>query len=258
MRWFQALCVLAAGAFIRVLYRFRLRQMSARVNLLYNERLAERTRIARDLHDTLLQSLAGVSLQLHGISKTAATAPEKTPSQVDKIRQQVDAAFREARLKVYNLRAPALEGQGLTAALSEFMEGLRLSGTARPLLHVTGEPVACAPEIEEELLRIAQEAANNANRHASAKEIRIELAYRGRSLNLSISDDGRGFHVEEGLAKDGHWGLRNIRERAAHLAGKCTITSAPGNGTKVEVHVPLRRWFLRNNFANSANSYSGD
>jgi signal transduction histidine kinase len=80
----------------------------------------------------------------------------------------------------------------------------------------------------------------------------------GKSVKFSISDDGRGFHLEEGLSKTGHWGLKNMQERAAHLAGKCTITSAPGNGTKVEVHVPLRRWSLRKNLAKSANSYSGD
>jgi signal transduction histidine kinase/ligand-binding sensor domain-containing protein len=257
-RWFQALCVIAAGVLTWALYRLRLRQMSARINLLYNERLAERTRIARDLHDTLLQSLAGVSLQLHGIAKTAAKAPEKTPSQVDKIRQQVDATFREARSKVYNLRSPALEGQGLTEALSDFVERLRPMATARCTLNVTGEPVLCTPEIEEELLRIAQEAANNANRHAGANEIRIALEYSGRSLKLSISDDGCGFRLEEGLAKNGHWGLKNMPERAAQIRGKCIITSSPGHGTQVEVHVPLRRWSMRKNLAKRANSSSGD
>jgi signal transduction histidine kinase/ligand-binding sensor domain-containing protein len=238
-RWFQAICLLAAGALTWMLYRLRLRRMSVRMNLLYNERLAERTRIARDLHDTLLQSLAGVSLQLHGISKTAAMAPEKTAAQIDKIREQVDAAFREARSKVYNLRSSDSEKQELAEALSEFIERVGPVATARYTLNVTGEPVAWAPANQEELLRIAQEAAHNAARHAGAKEIRIELAYSGKSLKLSVSDDGRGFHLEEGLAKTGHWGLKNMQERAAHLAGKCTITSAPGKGTKVEVHVPL-------------------
>jgi signal transduction histidine kinase/ligand-binding sensor domain-containing protein len=239
--WFQALCVIAAGALTWMLYRLRLRQVSARINMLHNERLAERTRIARDLHDTLLQSLAGVSLQLHGISKTAATAPEKTPSQIDRIRQQVDAAFREARMKVHDLRSPAVEGKDLTEALSDFIQRLGPTATARCTLHVTGEPLACRPEIREELLRIAEEAANNANRHAGAKEIRIAVEYRAESVKLSISDDGAGFHLEEGLAKTGHWGLKNMQERAAQLRGKCSITSAPGHGTQIEVHVPLGR-----------------
>jgi signal transduction histidine kinase len=243
--WFQALCVVTAGLLTWALYRLRLRQMSA----LYNERLAERTRIARDLHDGLLQSLAGVSLQLHGIAKTAAATPEKTPPQIEKIRQQVDAAFREARSKVYNLRSPAVEGKGLTEALGDFIERLGPTATARYTLHVTGEPLFCTPEIREELLRIAEEAANNANRHAGAKEIRIAVEYSGKSLKLSISDDGAGFHLEEGLAKTGHWGLKNMQERATQLRGKCSITSAPGQGTKIEVQVPLRRWSLRKNLA---------
>ncbi len=224
-----------------MLYRLRLRQMAG----LYNARLAERTRIARDLHDGLLQSLAGVSMQLHGIAKTAAKAPEKTPPLIDKIRQQVDGAFREARSKVYNLRSPALEGQGLTEALGDFIARLGATATARCTLQVTGEPIRCTPEIEEELLRIAQEAANNANRHAGAREIRIALEYGGRWLKLSISDDGCGFRLEEGLAKAYHWGLKNMPERAAHIGGKCAITSAPGQGTQIEVHVPLRRWSTR-------------
>jgi signal transduction histidine kinase/ligand-binding sensor domain-containing protein len=256
--WFQALCVLTTGGLIWSAFRFRLRQMSARINLLYNERLAERTRIARDLHDTLLQSLAGVSLQLHGIAKQAVTAPEKTPSLIDRVRQQVDAAFREARMKVYNLRSPALEGQGLAEALSDFTERLGPMATARCGLTVTGEPRPCTPEIEEELLRIAQEAANNANRHAQASEIRIALEYSGGSLKLSISDDGRGFDLEEGYRKTGHWGLKNMQERAAHMRGKCTVTSAAGRGTRVEVYVPLRSWSLRKNLGKRGNSNPAD
>jgi signal transduction histidine kinase/ligand-binding sensor domain-containing protein len=255
--WFQTLCVLAAAGLIWLVYRFRLRQMSARINLLYNERLAERTRIARDLHDTLLQSLAGVSLQLHGISKQAVTAPEKTPGMIDRIRQQVDAAFREARMKVYNLRSPAIEGQSLAEALSDFTERLGPMATAKCGLTVVGEPRACTPEIEEELLRIAQEAANNANRHAQASEIRIALDYGASSLKLAISDDGRGFDLDEGLGKSGHWGLKNMQERAGHIRGKCTITSAPGRGTQVEVHVPLRVWSLRNNLVKRADTNCG-
>jgi signal transduction histidine kinase/ligand-binding sensor domain-containing protein len=239
--WFQVLCVIAACTLLWVFYRLRIRQMSA----IYHARLAERTRIARDLHDTLLQSLAGVSLQLHGIAKTAAATPEKTPSQIERIRQQVDASFREARMKVHNLRSPAVEGKGLTEALSDFLERLGPTVTARCTLHVTGEPLACRPEIAEELLHIAQEAANNANRHAGAKEIQIAVEYSERSVKLSISDDGCGFHLEEGLAKTGHWGLKNMPERAAHIRGKCVITSALGQGTKIEVHVPLRRWSMR-------------
>jgi len=238
--WFWLACVAAFLASLGGLYRLRLRQMSAKLNLLYNERLAERTRIARDLHDTLLQSLAGVSLQLHGIARQAAMAPEKTVSLINHVREQVDSSFREVRLKVWNLRSPELEGQGLAATLREFAERMGAAKTPRCGFSLTGEPRPCAPEVEEELLRIAQEAANNAGKHARASEIRIALEYSGNSLTLSVSDDGCGFDLDEGYRKTGHWGLKNMQERAAQIRGKCTVTSAVGRGTQVEVRVPLR------------------
>src|SRR5262249_2866140 len=111
--WFRSLFVFACAAMIWSLYRLRLRQMTRRVNVRYRERLAERTRIARELHDTLLQSLAGVSLQLGGVAKRVTSAPDAAVSQVDSIREQVECCFREARLKVWDLRSPALEDQGL-------------------------------------------------------------------------------------------------------------------------------------------------
>ena len=252
--WFVGLCVLAGAGVLWLLYRLRLRQMAARLNLLHAERLAERTRIARDLHDTLLQSLAGVSLQLDGISKRAA--PE-TASLIGRVRDQVNSAFREARIKVWNLRSPALDGEGLPAALREFVDRIAPSTKARCRFTVTGEPRPCPPEVEEELLRIAQEAANNASRHAQASEIHIGLEYTASSLTLSISDDGTGFDLEQGLQKSGHWGLKNMQERAAQIRGNCNITTAVGRGTQIEIRVPLSSQSLRNTLAKHAHSSSG-
>jgi len=255
--WFQGLCVLAAAGLAWLWYRLRLHQITTRLNLLYNERLGERARIARDLHDSLLQSLAGVSLQLHGIKKQAATAPEKTVSLIEHVREQVDLSFREVRLKVWNLRSPEYEGQGLAPTLREFTERIGVASTARCGFTVSGQPRPCAPEVEEELLRIAQEAINNAGKHAQANQIRIDLEYGASSLTLSISDDGCGFDLEEGFRKSGHWGLKNMHERAAQIRGKCTITSAVGQGTRIEISAPLSSWSLRNTLAKRANSNSG-
>ncbi|MEI9974717.1 MAG: two-component regulator propeller domain-containing protein [Ignavibacteriota bacterium] len=237
--WFQTFYLLAGGALIWCFYRLRLRQMTARVNLRYNERLAERTRIARELHDTLLQSLAGISLQLDGISKQVAFAPDKTVSLIRHVREQMDLCFREARVKVWNLRSPALEGQGLASALAEFVERIGPSGCAQCEFTVSGTPRRCPPEIEEDLLRIAQEAVNNAMRHACASEIHVVLEYEERSLALRVSDNGKGFDLETGRRKSGHWGLKGIEERATQLRGKHKITTAAGQGTRVEVRVPL-------------------
>src|SRR5262249_24176929 len=105
---------------------------------------------------------------------------------------------------------------------------------------------------------IAQEAANNASRHAEATQIRIALDYSARSLMLAISDDGRGFDLQEGLGKSGHWGLKNMNERAEKIGGTYKITAAVGQGTRIEIYVPLAPvWSLRNTRAKHAHTSSG-
>jgi len=255
--WFLAACAAAFLVLLWALYRYRVHQIAREFNVRVEERVGERTRIARDLHDTLLQSLAGVSLQLDGISKQAASYPERIPSLIARVREQVDSAFREARSKVWNLRSTSLDGQGLEGALRQLVGGIGPLMKARCSVTVTGHPRPCSPEIEEELLRIAQEAANNANRHAQATEIRIALDYSAGSLKLSISDNGRGFDFEEGLGKTGHWGLKNMQERAAQIRGRYKITTAVGQGTQIEILVPLSSWSLRNTLAKHAHSSSG-
>jgi signal transduction histidine kinase len=256
--WFGLSCVAAVLGLLGVTYRLRALYLARQFNLRLEERVNERTRIARDLHDTLLQSLAGVSLQLDGISKQSAKNPEKTPSLIARVREQVDYAFREARVKVWNLRSPALEGQSLAAALREFVERIGPETQACCGVTVSGDARPCSPEVEEELLRIAQEATNNASRHAQASEIRIALEYRVSSLTLSISDDGRGFDLDEGYRKAGHWGLKNMRERAAQIRGTCKITTAAGRGTRIEIHVPRSSWSLKGTLTKHAHSSSGD
>jgi signal transduction histidine kinase len=254
--WFLSLSAAAFVALLWTFYRYRLHQTAREFNMRVEERVGERTRIARDLHDTLLQSLAGVSLQLEGISKQAAANPERTPSLISRVREQVDSTFREARVKVWDLRSPALDGHGLEAALRGLAERVGIATTTRCGVIVSGHPRPCTPEVEEELLRIAQEATNNANRHAQANEIRITLDYNANWLTLTISDDGRGFDFDEGYGKTGHWGLKNMQERAAKIRGTCKIKTAVGQGTQIEVRVPLSSKSLRDTFAKHARSSS--
>ena len=108
------------------------------------------------------------------------------------------------------------------------------------------------------MLRIAQEAASNATRHAQANEIRIALDYGETSLTLSVCDDGKGFDPEEGYRKSGHWGLKNMQERAAQVRGTCNITTAAGQGTQIEIRVPLSSSVPRNAIAKQAHSNSGN
>ena len=235
--WFVALCIVAAASMLWTLYRLRMRSATYGIQSRYEGRLAERTRIARELHDTLLQSLAGASLQLDAISKTMIAAPYEAQTKVQTIRQQMDASFREARQKVWDLRSPALEGRDLASAMRESLEAM-IDGMEGFRLTVIGEPRAFPPHMEEQLLRIGQESVANAVRHAQASRITVELRYEAERLALYISDNGQGFDMEAVSRRNGHWGLTNMRERAKEIGAEWKVVSTPGRGTTIETVVP--------------------
>ena len=147
--------------------------MTARVKVRYEERLDERTRIARELHDTLLQSLAGVSLHLDGIAKQIAPSSEPAAAQIRTVCQQVDTTFREARQKVQDLRSPMLQGRDLPTVMQESLEQIAAGHPVRLRMTVAGQPRPLREELEEAVLRIGQEAVANAVRHAQASEIQV-------------------------------------------------------------------------------------
>ena len=234
--WFGALCVAVALGLIRLFYLLRLRQIAVGIQGRFDERLAERTRIARELHDSLLQNLVGVSLQLDAIAKQAVSAPDAGETAIRRVREEVDACVREARGKVWDLRAPT--GEGLPFLLQQLMNQSESSSSAHCALTVLGSPRPCPGEIEEELLGVAKEAIHNAIRHARPKKLRLILEYQRRSLLLSVSDDGDGFDWGEGSRKPGHSGLKDMGERVERIRGKWKITTAVGQGTRIEVNVP--------------------
>ena len=204
----------------------------------YEERLNERTRIARELHDTLLQNLAGISLQLDGVAKLIAPASEAAASTIRTVRQQVDASFREARQKVQDLRSPTLQDRALESVLRESVEQIAAGHPVRLRIAVSGKPRPFAEEVDEAMLRIGQEAVANAVRHARAREIQVSLIYDEISLSLLVKDDGAGFDLADALRRMGHWGLRNMQERAHHIGARYRITSSPGHGATVEAIFP--------------------
>src|SRR5581483_6205866 len=150
-------------------------------------------------------------------------------------------SLTEARRSVMDLRASALEGQDLPAALSDAARQWTAGSPVRVEVDVHGDARKLPEELEQHVLRIAQEAVTNIVKHANAQQVRIRLEMENRKLSLLVADDGRGFEQTEAFSElGGHFGLIGMRERAERLGGELQLHSQPGQGTKVEVTVPLK------------------
>ena len=206
------------------------------LNRQFQATLAERARLSREIHDTMLQSLAGIALQVQAIARQSAPDAVEQQSRLVALRRQVEEHMREARQAVQNLRSPMLESCGLAGALEEI--GRRTVTPPARFELSADAPIKLAAATEGELLRIAQEAITNAARHAGATTIRVDLHPNGGSIRLRVTDDGRGFDVNAMLsAGSAHYGLTGMRERAARIGGRLTVTSSAA-GTIVEAAVP--------------------
>jgi ligand-binding sensor domain-containing protein/signal transduction histidine kinase len=234
--WFRTFCVAVLGAAAWAVYQLRLRQIRWRFGLV----LEERARLAREIHDTLAQGFVGISSQLDAVAM--CMPEEKTParSYLDMARRMARHSLTEARRSVMDLRASALEGQDLAAAIES---GARLwtAGSGVELaVEVMGPGAKLPEEMEQHLLRIAQEAVTNALKHAAASRIEVKLHLEARRIHLRIGDNGRGFDQQDVFSsRAGHFGVIGMRERAERLGGELRLASNPGEGTEVEVTVPL-------------------
>lgn len=220
----------AAGAAWTVA-RVRQSRSEARLHAM----MEERSRMAREIHDTLLQGFTGVTLQLHALKARISQSPETLTAGVERLLEISDATLRSARQAVWEMRPPDLENADLAAALGNALDR---ASDGWPEVHykVVGTPRRLEPEKEAAILRIAIEAATNAAKHASAKALDVELAFRPSTIALSVRDDGKGFRVDSALAPYGsHFGLVGMRERARKIGADVTITSAPALGTTVEL-----------------------
>jgi signal transduction histidine kinase len=234
-RWFYALVATMIVACVVLAWRFRL----ALVRRQFTLALAERARLSREIHDTLLQSLVGVALQFDGIANALGPSSVNAREQLTRIRRQVEAYIREARQSIWDLRSPILETHDLGAALRAFAKDLIGDRPVRFTALVTGTDSIRPPKVDNQLLRIGQEAITNAVRHANARRINLEITFGSETVVLRVEDDGRGI---DGLRahgdEDAHYGLTTMRERAEELGGTLTITSSAGRGTVIEAAVP--------------------
>jgi signal transduction histidine kinase/ligand-binding sensor domain-containing protein len=226
--WFIAAMAAAAAALLLLVHRLRLARARASLHAV----MAERARIARDMHDTLAQAFVATSVRLECLDHALESEDRSTARRhLDTARRVVRESLEEARRSVWVLRPQALE-RGLPAALETLVGGTQ--GETRVELEVTGTPRPLAPAIETNLLRIAQEAVANAYRHARAHRIILRLAFAAGSVLLSVTDDGTGITERAGGVAQGMTGMK---ERAAEIGGTLSIEGGPAGGTAVRVEV---------------------
>ncbi len=221
-RWFYALVGGAAALVVWGGYRGRLRLVKRQFALA----LAERARLSREIHDTLLQSLVGVALQVEAVAADLGPRSSPTRKQLLRIRRKVEAYIRDTRQSIWDLRSPQLEERDLAGALREFGRIAVTDTRIRFVVTTTGTARPCTPKVENQLLRIGQEAITNAVRHAHAARICLDLRFEPGGIRLRVSDDGCGFNpADVPETPDPHYGLMTMRERAEELHGELCITS---------------------------------
>jgi signal transduction histidine kinase len=205
----------------------------------YQAVLNERSRLGRELHDTLEQGLAGISLQLEAVAGSLETSPEAARGSLDVARQMLRYSEEEARRSVADLRSQALETLGLAGALTDMVQQMTHGTSAHADVRVEGVPQRLDASQEHHLLRIGLEALTNALKHSGAHWIAITLRFRDVATDLSVEDDGRGLEPGALDTPDGRrFGLQGIRERVDKLGGVLQIDSSPGAGTRLAVTIP--------------------
>lgn len=201
--------------------------------------LAERERIARELHDTLAQGFTSILLQIEAAKTLLGEDERATLIPLERARDLARESLAEARRAILAMRPRVLGESDFLSALEGMVKDLALGSGVEMKFTVRGEPVPLAVKIETELLRIVQEAVTNALRHAQAGTIRVSLSFQPSVLKASVEDDGCGFSLAEALRGRG-FGLTSMRERVENLSGKLFLTSHPSRGTRVLVRIPLQ------------------
>jgi signal transduction histidine kinase len=237
-RWFLLTSALALALILLALYRMRLHRLTAQLNLRFEERLSERTRIAQELHDTLLQGFLSASLQLHlAVDRMPEGSPER--ASMGGVLALVTRVIEEGRNAVRGLRSAESSADDLEASLSRIRDELGIEDRIALSVVGKGHPQRLNPMIRDEVYRIGREALINAFRHSGATRIEVGVEREAHRLRVLVRDDGKGIDPEVLRAgRDGHWGLSGMRERSERIGGRLRVWSRPGAGTEIELSVP--------------------
>jgi signal transduction histidine kinase len=237
-RWFQTLCLAVCGLAIAALYRLRMYQLTRQLNVRFQERLAERTRIAQELHDTLLQGFVSASMQLD-VAEDQLPDDSPTKPVLKRILQLMGRVTEEGRNALRGLRTEDDNSRDLELAFSRVRQELAVNEKIeyRVVARSTTRPLR--PVIRDEVYRIGREALANAFLHSRASTIEVEVEYATRYLRIIVRDDGCGIdpHVLDS-GRQGHWGLPGMRERSEGIGASLRLLSRIGGGTEVELTVP--------------------
>jgi signal transduction histidine kinase/streptogramin lyase len=250
--WFLTCSLAALCGILGLFYRLRLRHLSAQFNMRIDERVAERMRIARELHDTLLQSFQASLIQMQTTRNIFRRRPEEAIQTLDNAIGSTEQAIDEGRRTIQNLRAAVAPQSDLenllTVAARELAQAPDSNGTQTVFgVRVNGTRRILSSILQDEVYRIGREVLRNAFRHAHASHIEAEMIYDKRDFRLRIRDDGNGIDrniLREG-ARAGHWGLPGARERANRIGARFDIWSEAGAGTEIELTVPASRAYAK-------------
>jgi signal transduction histidine kinase len=235
--WFRALCVAAFLLLLWFIYRMRVRQVARAMSIRFDERLSERTRIARDFHDTYLQTIQGSRLVADSALKQSPDFARMRGA-LEQLSVWLGRATEEGRAALSSLRTSATEKNDLAEAFQRAIEECRINSSIEASFTVAGEVSEMHPIVRDEVYRIGYEAIRNACVHSQATNLRVELAYAD-DLILRVRDNGVGINaaiVDEG--KQEHFGLQGMRERARRIMAKFTVNTSPGSGTEITLVVP--------------------
>ncbi len=235
--WFKLLFAVIVLTTTWVLYRLRVRQVAHALAVRFDERLAERTRIAREFHDTLIQTVQGSKLVADDALDQSAD-PAKMRHALEQLSEWLNRAIQEGRAALNSLRTSATETNDLAEGLRRATEECRMFSPIETSFSVEGDAKEMHPVVRDEIYRIGYEAIRNASAHSKASRLHVGLKY-GQDLAISIGDNGVG--IPESVingGSDGHYGLQGMRERAARIGGKLRIVSSADSGTEVRLVIP--------------------
>ena len=233
--WFIPACLTAIALLVWLVYRLRVQQLRERFSLV----LAERSRIARELHDTLIQGFSGITMQLHAFTSRLNGSGDRQA--MGEIIRDAGICLQETRRSVAGLRAGTGSSSGLAAAISDSARQLTQEGDIRLKLNLDDRQQELPAEVKYNLLCIAQEAITNSIKHSGARTIEVTLTTSANDLRLSVRDDGQGMSRDGSNGRAGHYGMIGMKERASQIGAELDLASAPGRGTKVSVRVPVKQ-----------------